>query len=68
MSNHTMNADDIKLAAEWIEQFEALGGFVLCDGKTITFGRKILGYSQADQAEAGEMIFELVATRATTLH
>lgn len=68
MAVQGMNLDEIKLAAEWIEQFEALGGFVFCDGQTVTFGRKILGYSDADQVEAGKMISELVATRATTLH
>ena len=68
MTNQSTNSDEIKLAAEWIEQFESVGGAVLSDGQTVTFVRKFLGYSLADQAESLEMLNEITADRQRTAH
>ena len=57
-----------EIAAEWLEQFEAVGGFVQADESGIVMGYRILGASAADQAEAREMITDLVATPATLRH
>ena len=62
------NCEEMQVAAEWIEQFEAVGGAVISDGQTVTFVRKFLGYSPADQAESLEMLNEITAERQRTVH
>lgn len=62
------NCEEMQVAAEWIEQFEAVGGAVLSDGQTVTFVRKFIGFSLADQAESLEMLNEITADRQRTVH
>jgi hypothetical protein len=62
------NCDEMQVAAEWIEQFEAFGGAVMSDGQTVTFVRKFIGFSLADQGESLEMLNEITADRQRTVH
>ncbi|TSB04578.1 hypothetical protein [Sphingorhabdus contaminans] len=62
------NRDQMQVAAEWIEQFESVGGAVLSDGQTVTFVRKFIGCSLADQAESLEMLNQITADRQRTIH
>ncbi len=55
-------------AMEWLEQFEAMGGFVLSDGETVTIGQKILDCSVADQAEARGIIAEITSEMRRTVN
>lgn len=62
------NCDELSAAAEWIEQFETVGGAVFGDGQTVTFVRKFIGISLADQAESFEMLNEITADRQRSIH
>lgn len=62
------NCDQMQVAAEWIEQFEAVGGTVLSDGQTVTFVRKLIGCSSADQAESLEMLSGITVDRQRSIH
>lgn len=65
MVNRLINNDETLAAKEWLEQFVAVGGFVFSDG---TIGNRVLGYSDADQADAREMIADITADMRRTIN
>jgi hypothetical protein len=61
-----MNAAQIEFRdANWLERFEAVGGFLILDGEAPSIGQMFLGYSETDQREAKLMIDEFMKTRQT---
>lgn len=65
MVSQSINRAEKRAATEWLEQFEAVGGFVFSDG---TIGNRVLGFSDADQAEARKMMSEITADRQRSIH